>query len=237
MENKPFFDNHLSNTITIDFKALLMELLDKLSVIILSGIAVGLAMFLLCSTVLHLNYESTTKIYIKPQGSDVSSAYVSLEVGSLLTTDYVELIKGRDILESAIKEFDLDTTYESFTHNVTVDNPTDTRFLVISVKNQDPYLARNLAVYIRARAISDIESKMGAEGISVIEQANLPVKNVISAKMLSLISAIICMLLVACFVAARYFAIDKIVSADDIEKRMNLQVLGTIAFEKKGRRA
>lgn len=237
MENNNIFDNQLNNTITVDFKALLMEILDKFSIIILSGIAAGLAMFLLCSTVIHLNFESTTKIYVKPQTTDASSAYVSLEVGSLLTTDYAELIKGRDIIEATIEEFHLNTTYEKFVHKVKVENPTDTRFLVITVSDQDPYLARNLAVFIRTKAINDIVEKMGTEGISVIEEANLPIKNIISAKKLSAIVAIIVMFLVACIVTIRFFVIDKIVSADDIEKRMNLQVLGTIAYEKKRRRS
>lgn len=237
MDHNNLFDNQLSNTITIDFKALIMELLDKFSVILLSGIATGLAVVLLCSTVLHLNFESTTKIYVKPQATDASSAYVSLEVGSLLTTDYAELIKGRDIIEATIEEFHLNTTYEKFVHKVKVENPTDTRFLVISVSDKDPYLARNLAVYIRTKAINDIEEKMGTEGISVVEEANLPIKNVISAKKLAVILGIVEMFLVACLVTIRFFAIDKIVSSDDIEKRMNLQVLGTIAYEKKRRRS
>lgn len=222
----------IHSTMTIDFKSLFMVLLDGATVIILSGITVALAVFLLFSTVLHLNYESTTKIYIMPEETGANSSYVSLEVGSLLTTDYAEMIVGRDILESAISFFELDTTYERFIHKVHVENPVDTRILYISVSDPDPYLARNLVLYIRDLAIEEIRDSMGNEGISVIEQANLPVKTKISEKVLSVVFGLVAMMIVSLGIIIRYMTIDTIVSADDIENRLKMVVLGTISYEK-----
>ena len=56
-----------SHGITIDFKALFMELLDKILIILFAGIFCGLLTYLACSTVIPLDYESTTKIYIMRQ--------------------------------------------------------------------------------------------------------------------------------------------------------------------------
>lgn len=227
--------NSFMTTFSIDLKALFMEILDKIVIIVLGGIVAGLASFLLVSTVLHLNYESVTKLYIKPQETGSNSSYVSLEVGSLLTTDYSEMIVGRDIIEDTIMHFDLDTIYERFSSKVKVENPTDTRILEISVKDKDPYLARNMAIYIRDKAIVAIEEKMGSEGISVIQQANLPNRTVISRKLFSFLMGFLVMVLIAIGVVIRYLVVDTLVSADDIEKRMKLPVLGTIALEKGGR--
>ena len=219
--------------ITIDFKALVMELMDKILIIIFCGIFCGLLTYLGCSTIIPLNYESTTKIYIMPQETEGQSAYVDLEVGSLLTTDYIEVVQGRDVIEQVISHYNLDLTYESFLQKVTVNNPTDTRIIEVSVRDKDPYLARNLAIYLRDVATTAIETGMGIDGITMWEEANLPLKPKITAAVYAVILACIALFLTALIVIIRYLVIDKIVSADDIEKRLNLVVLGAIAYEGK----
>lgn len=217
--------------IIIDFKALFMELLDKALIILFSGIFCGLATYLACSTIISLNYESTTKIYIMPQETDNQSAYVNLEIGSLLTTDYIELIQGRDVVEKTIEEFGLDLNYEQFLNKISVNNPTDTRIIEISIKDKDPYLARNLAIYLRDTAMDAIENGMGIEGITVWEEANLPLEPMVTAPVYAALIAVLACCAVSLTVVVRYLAIDKIVSADDIENRLNITVLGAIAMD------
>lgn len=219
---------------SIDFKSLFMEILDKSLVIFLSGIVAGLIAFLLASTVIHLNYESVTKVYVKPsESTGANSAYVSLEVGSLLTTDYAEMITGRDVIEDTILYFNLPTTYENFVHKVKVNNPTDTRILEISVQDQDPYMARNIAIYVRDKAINEIQNKMSNEGISIIQQANLPVRTVISKKLFAFIIGFLVMCFTTLFVIISFLVSDMIVTTDDVEQLFDLAVLGTLAYEKK----
>ena len=227
--------------IQIDFKALFMEVLDKLLLILLSGIVGGLLIYLGCMTVIPLSYESTTAIYIMPQSTDTQTTYMNLEVGSLLTTDYVEVIKSREPIEKTITYFGLEQEkYDSFLDKVDIENPTDTRLIYITVSDADPYMARNLAVYLRDTAIEAIESGMGIEGITVIQEANLPEEPAVPAVVWAILVAALTMVIITMVVIIRYLTIDKIVSADDIESRLNYVVLGTIAyennFEKKGRK-
>ena len=219
--------------IQIDFKALFMEVLDKLLLIILSGVVGGLLTFLGCMTIIPLNYEYTTGIYVMPQGTDAQTTYMNLEVGSLLTTDYIEVIKSRDPIEKTIAHFGLEEeNYASFLNKVDIGNPTDTRLIYITVKDTDPYMARNLTVYLRDTAIEAIESGMGIEGITVIQDANLPEDPSISATVWAILIAALTMIAITAAVVIRYLTIDKIVSADDIENRLHYVVLGTIAYEK-----
>ena len=216
--------------IQIDFKALFMEVLDKLLLILLSGIVGGLLIYLGCMTVIPLSYESTTAIYIMPQSTDTQTTYMNLEVGSLLTTDYVEVIKSRDPIEKTITYFGLEQVkYDSFLHKVDIENP---RLIYITVSDADPYMARNLAVYLRDTAIEAIESGMGIEGITVIQEANLPEEPAVPAVVWAILVAALTMVIITMVVIIRYLTIDKIVSADDIESRLNYVVLGTMAYEK-----
>ena len=130
--------------------------------------------------------------------------------------------------------------YDSFLDKVDIENPTDTRLIYITVSDADPYMARNLAVYLRDTAIEAIESGMGIEGITVIQEANLPEEPAVPAVVWAILVAALTMVIITMVVIIRYLTIDKIVSADDIESRLNYVVLGTIAyeknFEKKGRK-
>ena len=208
-----------------------MELLDKILIIILCGVLCGLLTYLACSTIISLNYESTTKIYIMPQETEGQPAYVGLEIGSLLTTDYIEVIQGRDVIEQVIDYYNLNLSYENFLKKITVNNPTDTRIIEISVKDRDPYLARNLTIYLRDVATDAIETGMGISGITVWEEANLPLQPNVTASVYAAIMACVGVFLTALIIIIRYLAIDKIVSADDIETRLNLTVLGAISYE------
>lgn len=221
------------NGISIDFRALFMELLDKILIIMLCSIFCGLLTYLACSVIIPLDYKSTTKIYIMPQDAEGQTAYIDLEAGSLLTTDYIELIQGRDVVEEVISHYNLNLTYEKFLHKITINNPVDTRIIEISVKDKDPYRARNLAIYLRDVAAEAIETGMGISGITVWEEANLPLQHDVTASMYAVIAACVIVFFMVIAVIIRYLVIDKIVSGDDIENRLNLIVLGTISYSGK----
>lgn len=221
--------------ISIDFAALFMELLDKSILIILFAIICGLLAFVGCSTIINLDYESKTALYIMPQNQDSQATYVNLEVGSILTTDYLELITSRDLIEDAIEMLKLgdEENYESFVSKIDVENPTDTRIIYISVKDEDPYQARNIAVTLQNLAIEKYSTGMGIEGVTIFQKANLPTDPVHSEIFWAIIMAMLGFIGASVFVIVRYVLIDKIVSADDIESRLHYPVLGTIAYEKK----
>lgn len=216
----------------IDFRALFMELLDKLVIILLTVVIASLGTYLLLTTVLPLKYVSTTKIYILPDSETEVVSYSDLEAGSQLTTDYFEFFKGREVVEQTIEYFQLDCTYKQFCKRwLTLENPADTRILSISIRNKDPFLARNVAIYLRDTAIEAIEEGMGVEDVTIWEDANLPTEYPYSPILIAAIAGAVTFCLFAAIVIVRYLLVDKIVAADDVEKRLNMTVLGSITFE------
>ncbi|MCD8154322.1 MAG: Wzz/FepE/Etk N-terminal domain-containing protein [Clostridiales bacterium] len=220
----------------INFKAMFMVVLDKLVFILLAGILTGLLVYPFYIYVIRPDYVSTTKIYVLPQGTESSVSYADLEVGSQLTNDYIEIVQGRTVVEAVIEYFDLDETYEEFCKRLTVENQSDTRILTISVKDKDPVAAKTMAAYLREYAVDEIVSNMGIEGVTVIEDANLPTRPVLLPVVVSVIAGILMWVLMTVFICFYYVIIDRIVSADDIEERLGLPVLGTIMLDKKIRR-
>ncbi|MCD8051149.1 MAG: polysaccharide biosynthesis tyrosine autokinase [Clostridiales bacterium] len=217
--------------LSINFKSLFMELLDKLPIVLLCGILAGLFSFLLYANVIGPSYISTTKIYVLPQTDESTITYSDLEVGQQLTNDYIEIIQGRTVVEETIAFFDLDESYEQFCKRLTVENQSDTRILSISVEDKDPITARNLVIYLRTTAISAIEDGMSVEGITVIEEANLPTDPETSSLFIAVLAAFVVCCLMVLGICIHYIVIDRIVTADDIEQRLGLTVLGSILYE------
>ena len=147
--------------IEIDLLELLRVLWSKIGYVILAALALGLLMVLVSKVFMKPQYESTTKMYVLSK-QDSSSTVTSgdLQASSLLTKDYAELIQSRQVVETVIAQLNLDLTYEEFLNKITVTTQNDTRILSITVKDEDPYVASQMADAIRVAASDHIQNVM-----------------------------------------------------------------------------
>ena len=60
------------------------------------------------------------------------------------------------MVETVIAQLNLDLTYEQFLKKLTVTTQNDTRILSITVKDEDPYMASQIADAIRVAAADHI---------------------------------------------------------------------------------
>lgn len=236
MEKKEFSLAARKNEIMIDFRALLMDYLDKVTIVILVSLLVSMIAYLLVNTCVPMKYRSTTKIYILPETETESISYNDLEAGSQLTMDYIEFVKGRTVVEDTIEHFKLDCTYDKFCSRwLSVSNPPDTRILTISISCKDPFLARDIAMFLRNAAVELIESSMSIEQITVWEEANLPDEYAIKTEVFVVLIGMLVFIMLSGIIVVRYLLVDKIVAADDVESRLSMPVLGSIVYEKRNR--
>ena len=71
--------------------------------------------------------------------------------------DYVELVKSRSVMEQVINILGVDMDPDKLSDAITVSNAADTRILSISVKNENPKLAKELADTVREVASVQIK--------------------------------------------------------------------------------
>ena len=166
---------HSQDEIEIDLLELLRVLWSKIGYVILAALALGLLMVLVSKVFMKPQYESTTKMYVLSK-QDSSSTVTSgdLQASSLLTKDYAELIQSRQVVETVIAQLNLDLTYEEFLNKITVTTQNDTRILSITVKDEDPYVASQMADAIRVAASDHIQNVMNTEAVNVVDEANIP---------------------------------------------------------------
>lgn len=92
--------------VTIDLMELFSALWAKKTIIILSAVFMALVAFVGTKMFVTPKYTSVTKLYVmaKNDDSSASATYSELQSGSMLTKDYMELVKSRPVLEKTIME-------------------------------------------------------------------------------------------------------------------------------------
>ena len=219
------------DVIEIDLVELLGVILHNLWIIIVSGVIVAAAALLVSYFIITPKYESVTKIYVISKTNADTMTYSDLQAGSTLTKDYKELVKSRPVLEEVLAETGIDVELKDLEEQITVEVPTDTRIVSITVEDKDPYEARIIADSVRIAASKHIREVMDTEAVNVVEEASLPIEN--SSPSILMNTAIVYavgLFLAIAIVIINYIMDDTIKTPDDVEKFRGVRVLGSIPY-------
>ncbi len=222
-------NTNTEDVIEIDLQELFGLLLHWLWLIVLCGLAVGLAGYGISKFVITPQYQSTTKVYILNKQDNNTLTYSDMQLGTQLTKDYAQLIKGRDVLEPVIATCELDESYDSFARRVQVETLTDTRIIAITVEDPNPAMAQMIATEIRKVASEHIKNVMDIQAVNVAEAAYLPTEPT-SPSVLKWtgIGLLLGVFLCAMILVIRFLVDDTIKTGDDVEKYLDLSTLAMI---------
>lgn len=219
------------DVIEIDLVELLGVILHNLWIIIVSGVIVAAVALLVSYFIITPKYESVTKIYVISKTNADTMTYSDLQAGSTLTKDYKELVKSRPVLEEVLAETGIDIELKDLEEQITVEVPTDTRIVSITVEDKDPYEARIIADSVRIAASKHIREVMDTEAVNVVEEASLPIeKSSPSILMNTAIGYAVGLFLAIAIVMINYIMDDTIKTPDDVEKFLGVSVLGSIPY-------
>lgn len=218
----------------IDLGEIVHLLLSKLWIIILSGVVFCLATVMGTMLLVTPKYESTTKIVVLLKQDSNTLTNQDMQISTSLTKDYVELIKSRTVTEGVIAQLGLDMTHEQLLKKLSVDTPTDTRVVSITIKDTDPYTAAEIANAVRDVASKHIQQVMDIKAVNVVETANIPDEPSSPSLLKSgVIGAALGILLSLAIVVIVYLMNDTVKTPEDVEKYLGLSVLGTIPYASK----
>lgn len=229
-----------NDEIEIDIKELFFVLLGRIWIIILAtalglGIAAGYTL-----AFIEPVYSSTSMLYVMTKSTSITSL-TDLQVGSSLTQDYQVFITSRPVVDKVIEELELDISYEEFVAAVTVENPTNTRFIYITVNNHDAYMAKTIVDKLTDVSAERMGTIMETEKPNVADYGHIP-EHQTSPSMTknSLMGAILGLVLSIGGILVVYLMNDAIQTTEDVEKYLGMNTLGLIPLEegvsKKGTR-
>ena len=214
----------------IDLKEICIAILDRIWIVISVGIACALLAGIITKVFITPMYTSTTKLYvINKQNSENSVTYTDLQTGNLLTNDYIIQVKGTKVLSQVISELNLTDTEDELASRITVSNPENSRFIVISVSDKDPVVAQQIASCVAKVSSEVVKEVMDLEKVNVAEEANLPLeksspnlkKNVLLG---GAAGVFVSLLLIVVF----YLLNDRIRTPEDVKRYLGLNTLGQI---------
>lgn len=219
----------MKNDLEVNLLELAQELIRKAGILLLCAVLAGGGTFLWEKIIVTPQYESTTKIYVLTKQDNNILTSGDMQTSTLLAKDYVEMIKSRDVTEEAIRQLNLSITHEEMLGKMDISTLTDTRIVVIKVRDAQPENAATIAETIESVAVTHIQNVMNVEAVNVAEKANIP-QSPVSPEYGrdSILAALAGMMAAAAILAIRFLRDDTIRSFEDIEKYLDISTLGAV---------
>lgn len=210
----------------IDLFGFYMSRLPLLIAAVLIG-AVGAGLF--THFMIPDKYTATSRMYMVSASTDSVVNLADLNIGTSLSSDYVELMKTRPIIEEVIAETGVDYGYEQLLDMLDLSVVYNTRIVKISVTSTDPKEAMAIANQMARTSRVQLPMLMEAPTPSIAEMAVLPTrrsspslpKNVVMGSL-----GLLALVLVALTVI--YLLDDTIKTSEDLEKTFGVMPLSVI---------
>lgn len=227
----------METNLDIDLGYIFKIIKKKIKIILLIGIICGIISGLISFFVMKPVYQADMTLIVNKQ--------VDNEVAEMSTNDdftfaqkmavtYGEIIKSRAIMEEIINNMKLDTSYEKLIKNISVKNIDNTQIIKISVQNTNPKTAMNICNNIPNIFEKEVQRITKASGIEIIDKAKLPKKPIKPNKIINILVATFLGIIISTFIILTMELLDKnIKTTKDVEEKLGLTVLSTLAKEKK----
>lgn len=227
-------ENHTSQQMmeedVVDLKDIFFILRQKwmkvLAFFVLGAVVATLVTVLLITP----KYTATASLYVVSASNDSVVDLTDLQIGTSLTADYEALMMGRPMMESVIKNLELeDTTVSQLRSMIKISNPSGTRILNITATSSDPYQARDIANEMAKLGVSWLPEVMDSNAPNLAEEAIVPaspsspslVRNI-------LLGAILFGALYIAFVVVRFMMNDTIRSSEELERYFGIVPLAVV---------
>lgn len=175
-------------------------------------------------------YEATAQVYVL-SSRDSAVNLSDLQIGSYLTADYQYVFQTWEVNQQVIENLNLPYSVKQLKSRLTVENPSNTRLLFVTVASENPQEAALIANEYADVASNYISEMMLTDEPSVLSRALEPLEPVSPRKMLTVIVAGMGVVLAMVAVLWIIFISDnKIKTGDDLEKFFGIEPLAVIPY-------
>ena len=176
-------------------------------------------------------YTASSTVYLLPREGETMSQ-VEMQIGTQMTNDAAKLAKSKSVIEPVLKDLKLQMDYETLAKKISVDNPTDTRLIDISVRDADPQMAADISNALADSLCEQVATIMKTDRPTIAERAVAPDKpSAPSMKKNVVIAALLGLFATMAVIVIQYILDDSIKTAEDVEKYLQLNTLASIPLE------
>lgn len=190
-------------------------------------------------------YRSSFTAYVNNHSTSSDTDIQTLNNGDtaasqFLAQTYAVIMTSRPLVEDALKKSKLGYTYEEVADSISADVQTNTQLLTLNVTMRNAIEAKGLADAIASVAPSYIADIVEGSSMKIVSKPVLATRRYSpSITKNTVIGALLALLIALALVIVQDLMDDRIRSANDLEKRFGISILGTIpdfdsAGQKKG---
>ncbi|WP_062108606.1 YveK family protein [Bacillus niameyensis] len=219
---------------TISLKELMQTLRKRMTLIVLITVAAMAISGAVSFFALTPIYQSTTQLLVNQAKSDQPTYNPSeIQTNLQLINTYNVIIKTPRILDKVVEGLDLDMSANQLMNKITVQSAKDSQVVNITVQDPDPNQAAAIANKVAEVFQKDIVALMSVDNVNILTKAEVgenasPVK---PQPLLNIAIAAVVGLMAGVGLAFLLEYLDNTVkSAEDIERILELPVLGSIAL-------
>lgn len=179
------------------------------------------------------NYNSSTTLILAKVETNTNNSesitQTELTLNQKLVSTYSELVKSKSVLREVINNLDVNITEEKLASNVSISLVNNTELIKITVSNEDPKAATNIANEIAKVFSKKVSEIYNINNVHVVDRAEEPKE----PYNINHIKDIIMVVAVGIVAAAGYVFIANLLdttvkTAEDIERHTKLTVLSSI---------
>lgn len=216
----------------IDLMEIFYALKRRLLLILAAGFLCGCIGCLYAKFFITPTYTSTSSILVLSKETTLTSI-ADLQLGSQLTNDYQVLIKSTPVAKQVIENLGLNMSPGALKGCISINNPSGTRILYLSVTYPDAALAASIVNELSVVASDYIGDRMEVIPPKVIEEGVIPTSKVApNVNQYAFRGLLLGMVACAGIVAVIVILDDTIKSEDDITRYLDLPTLATVPDRK-----
>ena len=227
----------------IDLRDLFFALKRKIVLILAVSLIGGCLSGVFTAFFIKPVYTSTSSVLVLSKETTLTSI-ADLQLGSQLAKDYQVLIQSTEVMMEALNTVkdkyeeegihkDFDMSPNELRECITIENPSDTRILEISVEHNKPDIARDLVNAVTSVSSAYVGDKMEVVPPKIIEDGKLPITKT-SPSMIKnvMIGFLLGLVLCAGTIIVLTIMDDSIKSEEDVEKYLEIPVLAAVPDRK-----
>ena len=213
----------------IDLLELFSHYFDRIKWIAGGFFICALLAALITAFIIAPKYTATSKMYMVSSSSQSVVDLTDLNIGQTISSDYVELLKTRPIIESVIREQDLKYSYKELVGMINLSVVNNTRIIQIDATSTDKKEAMNIANALAEKGVSELPKLMETPEPHIAEYAIVPVnKSSPSLTKNTMIGGLLGLLIMLAIFTVEFMMDDTFKSAEDIEKVFGVMPLTVI---------
>jgi capsular polysaccharide biosynthesis protein len=216
---------------TMDLRQIFNIILRRLWIIILVTVVATLSSGIISYFVLEDIYQASTTLMVSKTRDDQTTnlQYNDILLNQKLVKTYSEVAKSNRVLEKVVEKLELDMSVDALRSKVQVNSVADTEIIRISVEDQDPVFAAELANSIAVVFMGEIGGIMKMDNVQFIDMAKVPKNPIKPRPAMNIAIAAVLGIMVSVFIIflVEYFD-NTIKMPQEIEQRLGLPVLGSV---------